>query len=363
MAILDLQQRSREMGRIRIGQVVKTSNGKTRPDKLDRFRLTSPSKVLLDQVAALYGGDVVEWEPQGGGPKQWEVITTSTRLPVLIPPQPVSQYYELWQAGGCKRRCDGVTELLSDKPCICGPDPEERKCKPTTRLNVVLRDVPGIGVFRLETHGYYAAVELPQVAQFLAQTSGYVQAHLGLEERIVKREVDGKPETRRFMVPILEVDITPAQLLAGGGGITPAAIEGNAPAQIEAGPSAAETKAAEHYFTAAAVATQFEEIRALWHEAQQAGALTEQLSTYLTERGNALQNPRALPQPAPTVDDAAEVDGLWMQIIAAAPDDWTTSQLRAEFAEFNGGVSVDSASASEMSKFLTHLRSLTAVGG
>ena len=104
MPILDLQKRARELGRIRIGQVVPTSNGKTRPEKLDRFRLTSASRPLLEKVAELYGGDVAEWTPQGGGATAWEVVTNSTRLPIMVPPQPVSQWYEFWTAGGCKHR-------------------------------------------------------------------------------------------------------------------------------------------------------------------------------------------------------------------------------------------------------------------
>src|SRR5688572_2796212 len=125
MAIITLQRRARELGRIRIGQVVKGSNGKTRPEKLDRFRLTAASKPLLEGVARLYGGSVAAWTPANGGPSQWEVVTTSTRLPVLVPPQPVSQFYELWSGGGCQRRCDGERELLSEKPCLCDPDPED----------------------------------------------------------------------------------------------------------------------------------------------------------------------------------------------------------------------------------------------
>src|SRR5690348_14708167 len=181
MPILDLQRRLRELGRIRIGQQVPTSSGKTRPEKLDRFRITSASQPLIERVAALYGGQAREWDNHGTA--QYEVITEATRLPVLVPPQPISQYYELWAAGGCQRRCDGVTELLKDRPCICGPDPAERKCKPTTRLNVVLRDVEGVGVFRLESHGYYSAIELPDLAEFLARAGGYVPARLALEER------------------------------------------------------------------------------------------------------------------------------------------------------------------------------------
>src|SRR6476659_3823579 len=93
MPILDIQKRARELGRIRIGQVVPTTNGKTRPAKLDRFRLTSHSRPLLDRVAELYGGTVQEWAPQGGGATAWEVITDTKRLPIMVPPQPISQWY------------------------------------------------------------------------------------------------------------------------------------------------------------------------------------------------------------------------------------------------------------------------------
>jgi hypothetical protein len=113
-------------------------------------------------VAALYGGTVQPWTPQGGGAEAFEVITESTRIPILVPPQPVTQYFEQWSGGGCVRRCDGQTELLSGGNCLCSVDPEDRECKPTTRLNVVLRDVEGIGVWRLESHGWYAATELPR---------------------------------------------------------------------------------------------------------------------------------------------------------------------------------------------------------
>src|SRR3954464_4210914 len=107
MPILGLQQRIRELGRIRMGQVVRGSNGKTRPEKLDRFRLTSASRELLEKVAALYGGEVADWTPANGGPAQFEVVTEARRLPILVPPQPVTQWYELWSGGGCQRRCDG----------------------------------------------------------------------------------------------------------------------------------------------------------------------------------------------------------------------------------------------------------------
>lgn len=236
--ILDLQQRIRELGRIRIGQQVPVgNNGKTRPAKLETFRLTSASRPLLDKVAALYGGTVQEWTPRGGT-QQWEVFTTAKRLPILVPPQPVSQWYELWNGGGCTRRCDGQREIIKETPCVCALS-DERECKPTTRLNVVLKDVEGIGVFRLESHGYYAATELPQVASFLEQAGGYVSATLILEERVVKK-VDEAP--KRFMVPGIEIEgVTPGQLVSGqvirpeiSGGAAPQAVAGSQAPAISA---------------------------------------------------------------------------------------------------------------------------------
>lgn len=335
MPIVDLQKRARELGRIRIGQVVEGRNGRTRPTKLTTFRVTSPSKPLMERIAALYGGTVAEWTPANGGPQQWEVVTEASRLPVLVPPQPVSQYYELWSGGGCQRRCDGLRELLTDSECMCGPDPAERDCKPTTRLNVVLRDVEGIGVFRLESHGYYAATELPEVAEFLARASGYVQAWLTLEERIVKRN----GETRRFMVPALEVDITPAQLLAGGGQV--AAIEpGTAvPALPAATPV---TLDMDSFLTAVEAASTIADVRALWKEAAASGVLDEDVTAVLKAKADLLAAPDS-----PTDDP----DALWQRVLRSAPDGWTSRQLEEHF-EQAVGVDPGSATAAEMVAYL-----------
>ena len=228
MPIANLARRPRELGRIRIGQRVTGQDGKTRPAKLDRFRVTSASRLLLDQVAGLYGGEVHVWQPPSG-PQQFEVVTAAARIPVLVPPQPVSQWLETWSAGGCVHRCDGVTEVISGLPCDGGP--EHIEAKPTTRLNVILRDVAAVGVFRLESHGWNAAAELPDMAAFLAQAGGYVDGWLALEERVSK----AGGQTRRFIVPTIEVDITPAELLAGGRARTE--IEAPGRQAIEAAPA------------------------------------------------------------------------------------------------------------------------------
>lgn len=217
MSIVDLQRGIAEAGRIRIGQKVPSKNG-SRPAKLDTFRLTSADRRRIEQAADIYGGTLSEWDAPAG--RQWQVITERDVLEVVVPPSDLSfsQHYELWSAGGCQRRCDGVTEQLSQGPCRC--DPEQRECDIHTRLSVLLRDLPGLGVWRLDTQGYYAAVELQgavEIIQIAAGRGALLPARLRLDQRSVKRPgANGKPETRRFAVPVLDVEISPAQLLAGG---------------------------------------------------------------------------------------------------------------------------------------------------
>lgn len=231
--IIDLQRRIAEIGRIRIGQQVPTGNGsKTRPEKLTTFRLTSADKVRIDTAAQLFGGTPQSWAAPAG--PQWEVITQADVLDVIVPPSDMafSQHYELWSAGGCLRRCDGRSESISDGPCVC--DADSRECSIHTRLSVMVRDLPGLGVWRIDTSGYYAAVELQgavQVIQIAAGQGQMLPARLRLEQRQVKRIVDGKPQTRRFAVPVLDVEVTMGLLMASAA--SHQEVERNGTAQID----------------------------------------------------------------------------------------------------------------------------------
>lgn len=211
--IIDLQRRLAEAGRIRIGQQVPTDNGKTRPEKLETFRLTSADPHRIKLAASIYGGEPKPWQAPAG--QQWEVITDASALDVIVPPLDMSfsQYYEMWSAGGCQRRCDGRSESISDGPCIC--DPDNRDCDIHTRLSVMLRDLPGLGVWRIDTQGYFAAVELQGAVEVIQMAAGRGQmlpARLRLEQRQVKRP--GQP-TRRFAVPVLDIEMSPGQLMDG----------------------------------------------------------------------------------------------------------------------------------------------------
>lgn len=367
MPIINLQMRMRQLGEIRIGHVVPTGrprrDGKpgTRPAKLDKFRFTSPSREILASVAELYGGEVKPWTPANGGPSEFEVYSTVDRLPVLIPPRDaVSQWYELFKGSKCVRRCDGETEQKTDKPCMCNRD--NRDCKITTRVNVMLRDVPALGQWLLISKGFYAAVTLPPAAELLAQAGGYVAGWLGMEEKSVV--LDEGPA--RFMVPTLDVEITPAALMAGQ-------ITGSTP-EVEAGPErAAISGGRPDYAALAADAKTADEVGKLWKQANQAGHLDDALAKALTARANKLKTTTAATvtktaAPAPTeppVDEVAEAEfvddddteGLWFQIIAAAgAHGMTTDQVETEFAASNDGLHPSTAAAERLRTFLTTLK-------
>ncbi|MFE5771410.1 hypothetical protein ACFQ7O_23955 [Streptomyces sp. NPDC056485] len=372
MPIIDLQRRMRQLGEIRIGHAVatgrtseKTGKPILRPEKLNQFRFTSPSREILAEVAALYGGEVKAWTPANGGPGEFEVYSSTNRLPVLIPPaDAVSQWYEHWAGSKCQRRCDGVTEHKADRPCMCNP--EKRQCKITTRVNVMMRDVPALGQWLLISKGYYAAVTLPPAAELLAQAGGYVAGWLGMEEKLIQTD-DGPA---RFMVPTLDVEITPAALMAG---------QMTGAQAVTAGPErVAITGGRPDYAALAAKAATAEELGELWTKANQAGHLDDALAAALKTRAKALKAPAPEPTTAARVAASApaaaadevhdgelveddDVDAVWFQIMNAAGQlGLTTAQVEERFAQQNGGLHPSTASAARLRQFLTSLKAVSA---
>lgn len=227
MRILDIQQRAREIGRLRLGA---TQGG--RPVSLETWRFTSTNAEFIEWCAATYGGEAKPWKAPAGD--AWEVITESSTIEVAIPSwsDPVSTSYELWSGAGCQRRCDGVTESLSGKSCLCNPD--DRECRPTMRASFVLPSSPFMGVVRLESHGWSAAMELPQIIDGLsvARERGVnLRATLSIERK--------KSGGKQWVVPALDVRISLDQLEAGDLPTASRQIEAPQAKQIEA--PAAET--------------------------------------------------------------------------------------------------------------------------
>ncbi len=205
-------------------------NGKSRPEKLDTFRLTSPDQVKVEAAAALYGGEVRPWKPNDNSGQQWEVVTTVDRLPVRVPPgDPLHQAYEMWTSTR-QRMCDGITERMKGTPCVCPADLMARKqaasgnppaaCKPVTRLSLILADLPGLGVWQLSSTGDSAADELAATAELLlaAELQGVM---LPATLRLEQREARGSGTLHRYAVPVLDVAASMVELESGT--FTPAA--------------------------------------------------------------------------------------------------------------------------------------------
>lgn len=243
--LLDRQRRGVVLGSIRIGVKVTATNaqGKTyqRPEKLSTFRLTSPDRNKVAAAAELYGGEVTEWDHGERGGKQWQVVTTRDVLPVRVPPgEPVDQSYELWAGRPVVRQrlCDGYTERMKGGTCVCPTDLLERKrlaaeggaCKPTTRLTLILADLPGLGVWTLTSTGDSAADELASTAELL-RASAARGIMLPASLRLEQRESRGSGSVHHYAVPVLDVATSLAALESG---IMPTALESGAQTALPA---------------------------------------------------------------------------------------------------------------------------------
>ncbi len=225
--VIDIQRGFREIGALRMGSSTPvTKNGKTfkQPAKSPYWILTSNDKSALEVAAQQFGGTVEEW-PDQDARHQFRLVTQRVELPVMISPAPATQSYELWSGGECKRRCDGCTDRLNEQPCQCPADHRERAalakdgkaCKLTTRVGFILPSVPDLGVWRLETHGYYAAVELPQTTDLLGVSAArgvQIPAVLAIEIRKAR----SKGVTKKFPVPVVRLATSLDQLQSLGSG-------------------------------------------------------------------------------------------------------------------------------------------------
>ncbi|GBC87214.1 hypothetical protein HRbin12_01216 [bacterium HR12] len=207
--IATLRPRYREVGRLRLGEAVAGPGGRSRPQALETWRLTSPYADPIAAAARLWGGTVAEHDGV------YDLVTEVSSLPVLVPDQdPLeAQWLEEWSAGGLVRRCDGIAQV-SGEPCLRDEDPPGCRCQPTTHLLVVLPDLPDLGVWRLTTRGWAAASELPQAVRLVLHLAGrgrMPRAELAIERR--SRRTSG--ETQRFVVPVLRVPVALSELAEG----------------------------------------------------------------------------------------------------------------------------------------------------
>ncbi|MEV8349014.1 hypothetical protein ACFVTT_15845 [Streptomyces niveus] len=286
-----MKAQAAELGRIRTGYSRPHQDPKRRriPVKSETFLLSSHSRQYIERAAELYGGDVEEWTPQNTKISQYRVITRVRELHAILPAgDPLSQSNELWSGGGCARRCDGVTEDLTRRPCLClaehGEDWHEQPtgtvCKPTSRINVMLADMPDLGVWRYETHSYYAADAMAGgIDTVLQATDG--KSPMPLRMWIEQRTIVRRGKTKNFPVVMVVPSIPKLRHALSGPLSMAAALDPGTlvdrPA-IEAAPAAMPDYAAE-----ARMCPTVEAAREVWHRANRAGHVARDGSDELSQ--------------------------------------------------------------------------------
>lgn len=385
MPIRSLQLRLTQVGVIRLGEKRTNNNGKTTfPAKLETFRLTSPSRQLIEKVAKLYGGDVREW-PDGPSGPEFQVITKTREIPVYVLPQRIDPNLELWGNRHRVRLCDGEMERIRNKPCLCeaaarvryqragmdwpvdgrfARDPRS-DCKPTTRISVMVADVSD-GQWKIESHGWNAAAELPTTATFyLAMAQKPVPATLRMDLRdepklVINPDGSEKVDARKFAVPVLDFGdlFTARQALTGGvDAAVDRALEGQRLA-ISAGPA----DPLESLWSAARAATTSDELRVVWNQTDDA-----ELRGFIAKRKAEMESTPATggqgAAPATTVTKPIEGEvepdpnEVWAAILReAGKAGWNTAGVKERYAA-RMGHDPDDADGWQLTTFLDAMKS------
>ena len=212
MKLLDIQRELRELGRLRMGT---KDPGRGFPTSISTWRLTSPNENQIEAAAELWGGTPEPWEHKDQ--KQFQVVTTASKIPVRVPGQTLKSQFELWSRAGRLRRCDGEKawttsesgEVESD--CLCESG-EDRECSLRTVFRFVLPDLLDIGVWVFTSGAFTAARELVPAVEMFAGSSADLS--LIIEQRETRRP--GSP-VKKFNVAVLSAEVSMRSLLEGGG--------------------------------------------------------------------------------------------------------------------------------------------------
>ncbi len=189
--LIGMQGKSHELGRIRVGN--QKEKGWNQPR--DGFRFTSRFRSNLEEVQAVYGGSIGHWEGHKG---QWDLDTTADEIRVIVNCEhSLDQWFRQYGKSGCTHRCDGEECRRYDQsgndyyePCSCKPD--NRACKLDTALNVVISDVPLMGLWCLKSGGKIFGSEVQAVfeqmhATGLSQMTKQVYCLLGVDRMEIRK--------------------------------------------------------------------------------------------------------------------------------------------------------------------------------
>lgn len=202
-----------QAGRIRTGEKTNTRQGRK---ALDSFKFTTSKHGFLVPLAEKYGGTILPWN-EPSSPDKWQLVTEATEIDVVVPPEPLTQSYELWDPD-LKRRCNGITCTVlvgapddadyQDVDCICARK-GVLECSYKLRLSVLLPEVQSLGTWRWDSGSKNARQEVPGMVEAIAvlQDRGFYNAKLRLEQRRQPRKV--------FNVLVLDTGVSIGSLVAG----------------------------------------------------------------------------------------------------------------------------------------------------
>lgn len=207
------------IGKISAGyKSAKTTNGRTVtfPVRSDTLVFRSDDRSRLEAIAAKLGGAVTS-SPDPATEGTWRLISKAASVDVVVPANDRRGWaavYEFWGAGGKLRECDGRTcrfavdpqtgERREDIPCVCRELELEgdQACKLTSRLNVILPDlldVPGLGVWQVESRGTSTYMALQGTVNFLEHAGGIMGVPLVLRVEI-RQSRDPNGQIRKWPV-------------------------------------------------------------------------------------------------------------------------------------------------------------------
>ena len=232
----------------------------------------------------------------------------------------------------------------------------------------MLPELEAIGVWRLESHGWNAAVEIPAVAELAQFVGDLVPAALDLVERRAIK--DGK--TSRFVVPVLDLKIATHRLReiveakVNGGVLEAAAGSAGRPA-LAAGSSAED--AFTPFIAEVAATTVVNDLAGVWDRARAAGlvgtgaadtprarefvAAWKAKAHELKDAGAAESSGQPDQDGVVDAEVVEDADAVWERIMRAGGDrGMTLGDIEDDFAQKMGGVQSGEASASELQHYL-----------
>ncbi|MCL6600837.1 MAG: hypothetical protein K6T81_19195 [Alicyclobacillus macrosporangiidus] len=199
------------VGKIHLGIRTRNDKGKEYPKAVDYF-VVKPDESTSEAAAAAFHSVY--------GDKPQEITVA---FPTNDPEQFFPQYLAAYQGGGGKYKLfckgDGETASRADGqgnrvqiPCLYKDCPiyQQGKCKEIGRLQFFLPDVPGIGVWQIDTSSYHTTANLNGSIQMIRALTGGRIAMIPLTLRIVPKVVN--PDGIAKTVYVLELAVQDMKL-------------------------------------------------------------------------------------------------------------------------------------------------------